>query len=90
AFLIPYLIFLFTCGIPLFVLEISIGQYTSQGTITCWRRLCPIFEGIGYASLVIVIFMNTYYIIVLAWAFFYLFSSFTTNLPWASCGHEWN
>ncbi|KAJ1166000.1 hypothetical protein NDU88_006413, partial [Pleurodeles waltl] len=42
AFLIPYLIFLFTCGIPLFFLEISIGQYTSQGTITCWRQLCPI------------------------------------------------
>ncbi|XP_069084236.1 sodium- and chloride-dependent GABA transporter 2-like [Pleurodeles waltl] len=90
AFLIPYLIFLFTCGIPLFFLEISIGQYTSQGTITCWRQLCPISEGIGYASLVIVIFMNSYYIIVLAWAFFYLFNSFTTDLPWASCGHEWN
>ncbi|XP_078529839.1 sodium- and chloride-dependent GABA transporter 2-like isoform X2 [Lissotriton helveticus] len=90
AFFIPYLIFLFTCGIPVFFLEISLGQYTSQGGVTCWRRLCPIFEGIGYACQMIVTLLNFYYIIVLAWAFFYLFSSFTTDLPWASCGHEWN
>ncbi|XP_029455802.1 sodium- and chloride-dependent GABA transporter 2-like [Rhinatrema bivittatum] len=90
AFFIPYLIFLFSCGIPMFFLEIALGQYTSQGGITCWRRLCPLFEGIGYASQVIVALLNFYYIIVLAWAFFYLFSSFTTELPWASCGHEWN
>ncbi|XP_069084235.1 sodium- and chloride-dependent GABA transporter 2-like [Pleurodeles waltl] len=90
AFFIPYLIFLFTCGIPVFFLEVALGQYTSQGGVTCWRRLCPIFEGIGYASQVIVMLLNFYYIIVLAWAFFYLFSSFTTDLPWASCGHEWN
>ncbi|XP_030070509.1 sodium- and chloride-dependent GABA transporter 2 [Microcaecilia unicolor] len=90
AFFIPYLIFLFSCGIPVFFLEVALGQYTSQGGVTCWRRLCPLFEGIGYASQVIVALLNFYYIIVLAWAFFYLFSSFTTELPWASCGHEWN
>ncbi|VTJ60354.1 Hypothetical predicted protein [Marmota monax] len=90
AFFIPYLIFLFTCGIPVFLLETALGQYTSQGGITAWRKICPIFEGIGYASQVIVILLNIYYIIVLAWALFYLFSSFTTDLPWGSCHHEWN
>ncbi|XP_074050793.1 sodium- and chloride-dependent GABA transporter 2 isoform X2 [Macrotis lagotis] len=90
AFFIPYLIFLFTCGIPVFLLETALGQYTSQGGVTAWRKICPIFEGIGYASQVIVILLNFYYIIVLAWAFFYLFSSFTIDLPWGSCDHEWN
>uniref|UniRef100_A0A8C3T858 Transporter n=1 Tax=Chelydra serpentina TaxID=8475 RepID=A0A8C3T858_CHESE len=90
AFFIPYLIFLFTCGIPVFVLETALGQYTSQGGITAWRKLCPLFEGIGYASQVIVVLLNFYYIIVLAWALFYLFSSFTIDLPWGSCDHEWN
>uniref|UniRef100_A0A8C3EV23 Uncharacterized protein n=1 Tax=Corvus moneduloides TaxID=1196302 RepID=A0A8C3EV23_CORMO len=90
AFFIPYLIFLFTCGIPVFFLETALGQYTSQGGVTAWRRICPLFEGIGYASQVIVILLNFYYIIVLAWALFYLFSSFTINLPWGSCDHEWN
>ena len=34
--------------------------------------------------------IGTYYNIILSWAFFYIFSSFTTNLPWASCGNWWN
>ncbi|GAB1291237.1 Sodium- and chloride-dependent GABA transporter 2 [Apodemus speciosus] len=90
AFFIPYLIFLFTCGIPVFFLETALGQYTNQGGITAWRKICPIFEGIGYASQMIVSLLNVYYIVVLAWALFYLFSSFTTDLPWGSCSHEWN
>nr|XP_048685062.1 sodium- and chloride-dependent GABA transporter 2 isoform X2 [Caretta caretta] len=90
AFFIPYLIFLFTCGIPVFFLETALGQYTSQGGVTAWRKLCPLFEGIGYASQVIVVLLNFYYVIVLAWALFYLFSSFTIDLPWGSCDHEWN
>ncbi|NP_001083451.1 solute carrier family 6 (neurotransmitter transporter), member 13 L homeolog isoform X1 [Xenopus laevis] len=90
AFFIPYLIFLFTCGIPVFFLETALGQYTSQGGVTAWRKICPLFEGIGYASQVIVMLLNCYYVIVLAWALFYLFNSFTSELPWASCGHSWN
>uniref|UniRef100_A0A8C2UA39 Transporter n=1 Tax=Coturnix japonica TaxID=93934 RepID=A0A8C2UA39_COTJA len=90
AFLIPYLIFLFTCGIPLFLLETALGQYTSQGGVTAWRKICPIFEGIGYSSLGIEIYLNIYYIIILSWALFYLFSSFTAVLPWASCNNPWN
>uniref|UniRef100_A0A8B9U9S6 Transporter n=1 Tax=Anas zonorhyncha TaxID=75864 RepID=A0A8B9U9S6_9AVES len=90
AFLIPYLIFLFTCGIPLFLLETALGQYTSQGGVTAWRKICPIFEGLGYSAQVIESYLNIYYIIILSWALFYLFSSFTSVLPWASCNNPWN
>lgn len=45
AFLLPYALFLFTCGIPLFFLEVSLGQMTGQGGITCWKKICPLFEG---------------------------------------------
>uniref|UniRef100_A0A673XKK2 Transporter n=1 Tax=Salmo trutta TaxID=8032 RepID=A0A673XKK2_SALTR len=90
AFFIPYLIFLFTCGIPVFFLETALGQYTSEGGITCWRKITPLFEGVGYATQVIVALLNFYYIIVLAWAIFYLSYSFTWDLPWASCNNTWN
>ncbi|XP_047675329.1 sodium- and chloride-dependent GABA transporter 2 [Tachysurus fulvidraco] len=90
AFFIPYLIFLATCGIPVFFLETALGQYTSEGGVTCWRKISPLFEGIGYATQVIVALLNIYYIIVLAWGIFYLSFSFSWDLPWASCNNTWN
>uniref|UniRef100_UPI00358F8689 sodium- and chloride-dependent GABA transporter 3-like isoform X1 n=2 Tax=Myxine glutinosa TaxID=7769 RepID=UPI00358F8689 len=90
AFLIPYAVFFIGCGIPVFVLETALGQFTSEGGITCWRKVCPLFEGIGYATQVIVGFLNVYYIIILSWAIFYLFSSFNTILPWSTCNNYWN
>uniref|UniRef100_A0A8C5BF82 Transporter n=1 Tax=Gadus morhua TaxID=8049 RepID=A0A8C5BF82_GADMO len=90
AFLVPYLIFLFTCGVPVFFLEIALGQYTSQGGITCWRKISPLFEGLGYGTQVIVALLNFYYIIVLAWGIFYLSYSFSWDLAWSSCNNTWN
>ncbi|KAL6063655.1 hypothetical protein STEG23_010660, partial [Scotinomys teguina] len=90
AFLIPYFIFLFGSGLPVFFLEVIIGQYTSEGGITCWEKICPLFSGIGYASIVIVSLLNVYYIVILAWATYYLFQSFQNELPWAHCNHSWN
>lgn len=45
AFFIPYFIFFFTCGIPVFFLEVALGQYTSQGSVTAWRKICPLLQG---------------------------------------------
>ncbi|KAI3373244.1 hypothetical protein L3Q82_006553 [Scortum barcoo] len=44
VFFIPYFLFMFTCGLPLFFLETALGQYTTQGGITCWRKICPLFQ----------------------------------------------
>ncbi|XP_051512414.1 sodium- and chloride-dependent GABA transporter 2-like [Myxocyprinus asiaticus] len=90
AFLIPYLVFVVTCGVPLFLLEMAMGQYTQEGGITCWQRLCPLAVGIGYAGQLMLLYSCTYYIIILAWALFYLIFSFKSQLPWASCDNTWN
>ncbi|KAJ8384408.1 hypothetical protein AAFF_G00205410 [Aldrovandia affinis] len=90
AFLVPYTLFVVVTGVPLFLLENAIGQYTRQGLITCWRKLCPLAEGIGYAGLVIQFYGCLYYIVILAWALFYLIFSFRAQLPWASCTNAWN
>uniref|UniRef100_A0A3Q3XMR5 Transporter n=1 Tax=Mola mola TaxID=94237 RepID=A0A3Q3XMR5_MOLML len=90
VFFIPYVLFLFTCGIPLFLMETAVGQYTKQGSITCWRKICPLFEGMGYGSQVVVLYSSIYYIVILAWAFLYLFFSFNSELPWSSCRNSWN
>ncbi|KAM7402181.1 hypothetical protein PAMP_017445 [Pampus punctatissimus] len=90
AFFVPYILFLVTCGIPLFILETALGQYTSQGGIMCWRKICPLFEGMGYASQMIIFYGSISYIVILAWAFLYFFSSFSGELPWATCNNTWN
>uniref|UniRef100_A0A668AW83 Transporter n=1 Tax=Myripristis murdjan TaxID=586833 RepID=A0A668AW83_9TELE len=89
AFLLPYCFFAVLCGVPLFLLEAVVGQYTQEGTVTCWRKLCPLAQGIGYAVIVIQLFSRLYSII-LAWSLFYLGSSFSAPLPWATCNNTWN
>ena len=44
AFLIPYVIFLVLCGLPLFFMEVSYGQFASLSPITVWR-MSPLFKG---------------------------------------------
>uniref|UniRef100_L7LYL2 Transporter n=1 Tax=Rhipicephalus pulchellus TaxID=72859 RepID=L7LYL2_RHIPC len=89
AFLVPYFVCLILTAIPSFLLEVALGQYVCRGGIGVWK-LVPIFKGVGIASMVMVFFSNVYYIIVVAWIMFYLFASFTSNLPWQECGNYWN
>ncbi|NXS67219.1 SC6A8 protein, partial [Pandion haliaetus] len=60
-----------------------------QGGIAAWN-IAPLFKGLGLASMVIVFFCNSYYIMILVWGLFYLVHSLTDTLPWATCGHAWN
>uniref|UniRef100_A0A3P9Q0E9 Transporter n=1 Tax=Poecilia reticulata TaxID=8081 RepID=A0A3P9Q0E9_POERE len=89
VFLIPYLIIVFIGGIPVFFLEIALGQFMKQGGVSAWN-IAPLFKGLGLASMVIVFFCNTYYIMILVWGLYYFFHSFIDPLPWATCGHPWN
>ncbi|XP_056357799.1 sodium- and chloride-dependent creatine transporter 1 isoform X1 [Oenanthe melanoleuca] len=89
VFLIPYLLIVFVGGIPIFFLEVALGQFMKQGGIAAWN-IAPLFKGLGLASMVIVFFCNSYYIMILVWGLFYLVHSLTDTLPWATCGHSWN
>ncbi|KAM3863781.1 sodium- and chloride-dependent GABA transporter 3-like [Diretmus argenteus] len=89
VFLLPYCFFAVLCGAPLFLLETVVGQFTQEGAITCWTKLCPLAQGVGYSIIVIQLFSRIYSII-LAWSLFYLIYSFRAQLPWASCDNDWN
>ncbi|XP_030873769.1 sodium-dependent noradrenaline transporter-like [Leptonychotes weddellii] len=89
AFLIPYTLFLIIAGMPLFYMELALGQYNREGAATVWK-ICPFFKGVGYAVILIAIYVGFYYNVIIAWSLYYLFSSFTLKLPWTDCGHSWN
>ena len=44
AFLIPYLTMLGIAGIPIFLLEVSLGQFASQGPVSVWKCI-PALQG---------------------------------------------
>ncbi|KAM7542662.1 hypothetical protein Aperf_G00000016847 [Anoplocephala perfoliata] len=89
AFLVPYFVSVFVTGIPMFFLEVSVGQLMSRGGIEAWE-IIPLLKGIGYAGSFILFCLNSYYNVILAWIFFYLFASMQPTLPWLSCGNAWN
>merc|ERR1712012_1283900 len=89
AFLIPYIVSLIFMGLPVFLFEMGAGQFSNEGPIAVWK-MCPLFQGIGYGMCFLSLYIGTYYNIILSWAFFYIFSSFTSSLPWASCENPWN
>ena len=86
AFLIPYVLSVVFGGLPLFYLELLLGQYYRQGAITCWRKICPLLAGIGWAVTIIAFYTDFYYNVVISWGLYYLFASFRRILPWSGCG----
>lgn len=44
AFLVPYLFFMVIAGMPLFYMELALGQYNREGAAGVWK-ICPIFKG---------------------------------------------
>ncbi|CDQ56483.1 unnamed protein product [Oncorhynchus mykiss] len=89
AFMFPYFIMLVFCGIPLFFLELSFGQFASQGCLGVWR-ISPMFKGVGYGMMVVSTYIGIYYNVVICIAFYYFFSSMTNLLPWTYCNNPWN
>uniref|UniRef100_UPI00398F4748 sodium- and chloride-dependent GABA transporter ine-like isoform X1 n=2 Tax=Pristiophorus japonicus TaxID=55135 RepID=UPI00398F4748 len=90
AFLIPYLVMLLLCGIPLLLMEFTIGQYMCLGPVHALAKICPLLKGVGVATVVISFLLCTYYNVIITWALYYLFNSLRSSLPWQSCNNTWN
>uniref|UniRef100_H2ZHW7 Transporter n=1 Tax=Ciona savignyi TaxID=51511 RepID=H2ZHW7_CIOSA len=89
AFLIPYIIMLVFAGLPIFFMEVALGQFSSLGPTAVWK-FNPIFKGVGICMVVLSAFVGIYYNVIIAYTVFYFFSSLTSNLPWESCNNWWN
>eukprot|EP00095_Tigriopus_kingsejongensis_P007990 maker-scaffold269_size230758-snap-gene-0.24 protein:Tk07990 transcript:maker-scaffold269_size230758-snap-gene-0.24-mRNA-1 annotation:"sodium- and chloride-dependent gaba transporter 1-like" len=92
AFLIIYFISMIFCGIPVFLLEVALGQYLGAGGMTTIAQLVPILKGVGIATMVMVTYYNAYYCIIVGWSLYYFLASFVSipDLPWDTCDGWWN
>jgi solute carrier family 6 (neurotransmitter transporter, glycine) member 5/9 len=90
AFLIPYLLMLLFCGIPLYFMEVSLGQFASTGCLTVFK-MAPILKGTGYAMIFINFIVMIYFNVIVSYPILYMFKSFSfPELPWSSCSNVWN
>ncbi|KAG1697898.1 Sodium- and chloride-dependent GABA transporter 2 [Nymphon striatum] len=85
VFLIPYVIMLVFVGIPLYFLELALGQFCGKGAIETWSQSVPIFRGLGYATVINTAITAMYYMVLIAWTIFYIGASFQSVLPWSRC-----
>merc|ERR1719489_592430 len=86
TFLIAYVTMLLISGLPLFFLELALGQYAGKGPIKLFGRIAPAFKGLGYGMLMISFLVVIYYNMIIAWTIYYTFAGFASELPWTYCG----
>lgn len=67
AFFIPYLLALIVIGIPLLILEVTIGQYYQTGDAGSFGKINKRFRGVGISSVFSSFVVSTYYCVLLAW-----------------------
>uniref|UniRef100_A0A914XJA4 Transporter n=1 Tax=Plectus sambesii TaxID=2011161 RepID=A0A914XJA4_9BILA len=89
SFLIAYFVFWALGTVPIFIMEVTTGQYLQRGGIEVWN-VCPIFKGVGIGNVVISFICCCYYCVIVTWALYYMIQSFSDTFPWETCGNYWN
>ncbi len=83
AFLIPYVVALLTCGIPLLVLEFALGHERTGSAPLAFAKVDRRAEFFGWWPVTFVMFgIVLYYCVIIAWCLNYCIYSF--SLAWGS------
>ena len=82
AFLVPYFIALLTAGIPVLILEYSLGHKYRSAAPFSYRSLSRRWEWLGGWQIGVSFFIITYYMVIIGWVLSYCYYSFGTQ--WGS------
>ena len=93
AFLIPYIIAVFVVGLPMLILEFSLGHFTQRAAPDAFGRGHKRFEFVGWWSVILGFVIISFYAVVLAYCFSFMWFSIQGilaggELPWAAEGLE--
>jgi SNF family Na+-dependent transporter len=87
-FFFPYLMCLIFIGIPLLLMELSLGQKFQKGDISVFRAINKRLAGIGFASVFSAYIITWYYTVIISWSLVYLVAAFKNPLPWSQSIEE--
>lgn len=83
AFMIVYLIALLTAGVPIVILEFSIGHKMHKGAPGSFKVLNPKWELLGWFQVFTSFAIIVYYTAIVGWSFGYAFNSLN-GLAWGN------
>lgn len=72
AFLFPYFFAIVTAGIPILILEFTIGHKFRGGAPVALGRMNKKWEWLGWFQSAVAFFITTYYVAIIAWAISYV------------------
>lgn len=77
AFLLPYFFAIITAGIPILILEYTMGKTYRGGAPVTWARINRRFEWIGWFQVMVAFVIGVYYFAIIVWVLSYVGFSFT-------------
>ncbi len=87
AFLIPYFIAMLVIGIPLLIMEFSIGHWARQSPPGAFAAISQRYKFVGWWLTILAFIIITYYTVILGYCVLFLIQSihgiFSGSLPWA-------
>lgn len=84
AFLIPYIVAMLIVGIPMLIMEFSLGHFTQFAAPGAFREVNKRTEFLGWWPIILSFIICTYYSVIIAWCMNYLIYSFYDAVPWAA------
>ncbi|HDS64068.1 MAG TPA: sodium-dependent transporter [Methanofollis liminatans] len=91
AYLVPYLIAVFLCALPLMVLELAIGRHFHGTVVSAFRLVRPQFQVLGWLLCGIVFLMLSYYLVITGWTLGYALTSLAGgSVPFSDFSAGWS
>lgn len=75
AYLVPFLIAVFFCALPLMILEFSMGRHFQGTIVSAFRAVRPQFHILGWLLCGAVSLVLAYYLVITGWTLGYFFFS---------------
>lgn len=81
-FLIAYLFFILLLGLPVMMLEMSLGRHSGKDAVGSYQKISPRAGIVGLIGVIVAFIILSYYSVIGGWILKYIFSYLTTfNAP---------